>query len=129
MKLDVKLDKDDEGDIKFSMDCDKEFSDIMNECMEGWGIIIRDVITFYCNMHNPTPIHTISFPEKEKPKSSISGKVILEEDEVKKSDDNSGSGDITHTSKDIITTNTTSMSDPVIPDPVGKGDANAAPSK
>lgn len=133
MKLDVKLDKDDEGDIKFSMDCDKEFSDIVNECMEGWSIIIRDAITFYGNMRNPTAVyptevHTIRFPEKE---------VVIEEDKEKKADDNSTSRDIIHTdtstSGDITTdpgiNGMGTGTDPPIPDPVGKGDVDADTSE
>lgn len=57
MKLDLKLDKDDDGNIKLSMDCDKEFSNSVNECVEGWGIIIRDVLRFYNVMQQPTEIY------------------------------------------------------------------------
>ena len=100
------------------MDYDKEFSDSMGKCIEGWGFIISEVI----NMNNPklypTEIHNISTPEKEEPKSSIRGKVVTEED------DNAGSGNVdcsdTSTSENIKTTNTATATDPPIPDPVGK---------
>lgn len=120
MKLDVKLDKDDDGNIKFSMDCDNEFSDAMGKCLEGWDIIIREAIKLYGAINYPTPVyttevHTIPIPDKE---------VVIEEDKEKKVDDNSTSGDIIH-----IDTCTRTGTDPPIPDPVGKGDVDAATSE
>lgn len=130
MKLDIKLDKDEDENIKFSMDYDKEFSDNMGKCIEGWVFIIREVINMNTPKLYPTEIHNISIPEKEEPKNSIHGEVVLEEDKE--------AVDIS-TSRDVVCgdTYTRTGTDPPTSDPVGKesdhanwnGKTTKAPSK